>query len=234
MSCAHVTPSRSRSAGQGGPFACQGAFDKCREAEPRGGEPLRGASRRQPSVGPPLVRSAARERWVSTTPRTLAKPATTKGADIMDLAGVSRLFCEITSRIGPESRVWLGAGLACVLAVTALAVVYKAPTAAYVVLLVVALAVVAAGQSERVPMGSSGWAGPPRPTSAPRPSHRRPVAAHRSLPSSERSSGAARRESAQLTATVLLARWPPHRPSPLPYAASALASRHRTRGAARR
>lgn len=65
----------------------------------------------------------------------------------MNLDGLSRLLCEILSRLGPQSRVWLATWLAVILAITTLAVVRQAPTGAYLILVVVAVAVVAAGQS---------------------------------------------------------------------------------------
>lgn len=60
----------------------------------------------------------------------------------MDFGGFGR-FEEVASRVGASSRLRLGAWLACIVAVTAVAVVRGAPAAVYEILLVVASAIVA-------------------------------------------------------------------------------------------
>jgi hypothetical protein len=62
----------------------------------------------------------------------------------MDFDGLGRLLDQITTRVGAHSRVWVGGWLASILGVTVLAVTHEAPTAAYLILLVVALAVLLA------------------------------------------------------------------------------------------
>lgn len=65
--------------------------------------------------------------------------------DKLDLDGLGRFVERVLGRARSQSRLWVGAWLACILVVTTVVALFRAPTAAYVILAVVVVVVVQTG-----------------------------------------------------------------------------------------
>lgn len=69
-------------------------------------------------------------------------------ADKFDFDGLGRIVEQMVNRVGSHSRIWIAVWFAGILIVTGIAAISRAPSAAFVILLVVAMAAVFAGGGE--------------------------------------------------------------------------------------